>query len=208
MKQDEIKKLEDTHNSLTKDALKQAQSGASMKKVQHNLKIAKSVRKRVEDLKQQVQSDQLQLQNVKNQEEIAQAMPFKKDQPKDAHVNVQHIPSVQDSSTGTRHTGEVLGTFLATGQQNMMVAKSTKKAHGKAYHDQLEIAEKQILEAEGDMKKVTQDVTQFQTKINLSLAQMMQKFNSGVKALEQAKQEDAEESAASKQDSKQEKNLS
>lgn len=33
MKQDEIKKLEDTHNSLTKDALKQAQSGASMKKV-------------------------------------------------------------------------------------------------------------------------------------------------------------------------------
>lgn len=71
MKQDEIKKLEDTHNSLTKDALKQAQSGASMKKVQHNLKIAKSVRKRVEDLKQQVASDQMQLQNVKNVEQIA-----------------------------------------------------------------------------------------------------------------------------------------
>jgi hypothetical protein len=51
-------------------------------------------------------------------------MPFKKDQPKDAHLNVQHIPSVQDSSTGTRHSGEILGSFLATGQQNMMIAKS------------------------------------------------------------------------------------
>lgn len=52
MKQDEIKKLEETHNSLTKDAYKQAKSGASMKRVNHNLKIAKSVAKRVEDLKQ------------------------------------------------------------------------------------------------------------------------------------------------------------
>ena len=33
LKEDEIKKLEDTHNSLTKDAAKQAKSGASMKKV-------------------------------------------------------------------------------------------------------------------------------------------------------------------------------
>jgi hypothetical protein len=33
LKQDEIRKLEDTHNELTKDALKQAKSGASMKKV-------------------------------------------------------------------------------------------------------------------------------------------------------------------------------
>lgn len=51
MKQDEIKNLEQTHNSLTKDAIKQAKSGASMKKVKHNLKIAQSMRKRVEDLK-------------------------------------------------------------------------------------------------------------------------------------------------------------
>lgn len=58
MKQDEIKKLEETHNSLTKDAYKQAKSGASMKRVNHNLKIAKSVAKRVEDLKQQVKTDQ------------------------------------------------------------------------------------------------------------------------------------------------------
>jgi hypothetical protein len=52
LKKDEIKKLEDTHNSLTLNAAKAAKSGASKKKVEHNLKIAKSVAKRVEDLKQ------------------------------------------------------------------------------------------------------------------------------------------------------------
>jgi hypothetical protein len=52
LKRDEIVKLQDTHQALTKDALKQAKSGASMLKVKHNLKIAKNVAKRVEDLKQ------------------------------------------------------------------------------------------------------------------------------------------------------------
>lgn len=51
LKKEEIRKLEDTHKALTIDALKQAKSGASMKKVAHNLKIAKNVAKRVEDLK-------------------------------------------------------------------------------------------------------------------------------------------------------------
>ena len=61
LKKEEINKLMDTHKSLTTDALKQAKSGASMKRVEHNLQIAKNVAKRVEDLKQQVQSDQKQL---------------------------------------------------------------------------------------------------------------------------------------------------
>lgn len=52
LKKEEIKKLEDTHKALTKDAMVQAKSGASKKRVQHNLKIAKNVAKRVEDLKQ------------------------------------------------------------------------------------------------------------------------------------------------------------
>ena len=51
LKKEEIRKLEETLQALTKDALKQAKVGSSMKKVQHNLKIAKSVAKRVEDLK-------------------------------------------------------------------------------------------------------------------------------------------------------------
>ena len=62
LKKEEIRKLEETHQALTKEAVKQQKIGASMKKVQHNLKIAKNVAKRVEDLKQQVQSDQNQLQ--------------------------------------------------------------------------------------------------------------------------------------------------
>jgi hypothetical protein len=53
-----------------------------MKKVQHNLKIAKTVAKRVEDLKQQVQSDQKQLQPVMNVDELDKVLPFKKDAPK------------------------------------------------------------------------------------------------------------------------------
>jgi hypothetical protein len=80
LKKEEIRKLEDTHQALTKDALKQAKVGASMKKVQHNLKIAKSVAKRVEDLKQQVQSDTNQLQKITNVAELDQNLPFKKEQ--------------------------------------------------------------------------------------------------------------------------------
>jgi uncharacterized protein YaaN involved in tellurite resistance len=48
-----------------------------MKKVQHNLKIAKNVAKRVEDLKQQIQTDQQQLVPVKNEAEINKNLPFK-----------------------------------------------------------------------------------------------------------------------------------
>lgn len=66
LKKEEIKKLLDTHKALTQDAVKQAKTGASMKRVQHNLLIAKSVAKRVEDLKQQVVSDQRQLQKISN----------------------------------------------------------------------------------------------------------------------------------------------
>jgi hypothetical protein len=51
LKKEEIKKLEDTHKALTKDALTKAKLGGSKKYVKHNLKIAKSVAKRVEDLK-------------------------------------------------------------------------------------------------------------------------------------------------------------
>lgn len=65
-----------------------------MKKVQHNLKIAKNVAKRVEDLKQQVQSDQNQLQQVKNAAELEPLLPFKETAPKNHHADVKHIPSI------------------------------------------------------------------------------------------------------------------
>lgn len=50
-----------------------------MKKIKHNLKIAKSVAKRVEDLKQQVNSDKNQLQPIKNAEEVDKMLPFKQE---------------------------------------------------------------------------------------------------------------------------------
>jgi hypothetical protein len=37
LKREEIKKLMDTHTALTQDAVKQAKTGASAKRVQHNL---------------------------------------------------------------------------------------------------------------------------------------------------------------------------
>ena len=130
LKQDEIKKLEDTHKELTKDALKQAQSGASMKKVNHNLKIAKTVAKRVEDLKQQVQSDKQQLQSVSNADKVDQNLPFKKViEQSQAAAEVKHIPSVQDSSTGSRHSPDILGMLVGTKEKNMNV----KKKHSKKY---------------------------------------------------------------------------
>ena len=129
LKKEEIRKLEDTHQALTKDAVIQAKSGASMKKVQHNLKIAKSVAQRVQDLKQQVDSDQKQLQQVKNQDEIDLMLPFKKDTPTIHHDDVKNIPSVQNSGTGERHSPEILGNFLATKAEGMTI--KSKKKHTK-----------------------------------------------------------------------------
>lgn len=116
-------------------------------------------------------------------------MPFKKDEPVNAHKDVQHIPSVQDSSTGSRHNPNVQGSFLATGQQNMVVLKKKQKAR----HDQIEQAERKILEAEENMKKITQEVSSFQNKISAQLSQMMTSFNAGIKVLEKAKMEDSDD---------------
>jgi type IV secretory pathway VirD2 relaxase len=74
----------------------------------------------------------------------------------------------------------------------MIIQKQQKMVHTKAYHDQIDQAEKQILEAEDNMKKMTQQVSSFQSEINASLGQMMSQFNAGVKTLQKAKSEDAE----------------
>lgn len=178
LKKEEIRKLEDTHQALTKDAIKQAKSGASMKKVQHNLKIAKSVAKRVEDLKQQVQSDQQQLQTVKNANELDQILPFKKDTPTDKHEDVGNIPSVQDSSTGQRHEPEILGTLLATKSQ-VNLSSISKKKHSKRYMADIEKAKKQIKEAEEGMKKMDVEVKEFHNHMAKSMQNLMKAFTEG-----------------------------
>jgi hypothetical protein len=52
---------------------------------------------------------------------------------------VKTIPSVQDSSTGARHSSDILGNFLATDQQGMTVKK---KKHSKKYYQDIEKAKK------------------------------------------------------------------
>lgn len=123
-----------------------------MKKVQHNLKIAKSVAKRVEDLKQQVQSDTNQLQKITNVAELDQNLPFKKSEKQQSHQNVGRIPSVKDSGTGVRHGLNVQGTLLGTASENMNVRQKQKKhSNGKQqkysskYYEDIDKARKQIL---------------------------------------------------------------
>ena len=127
LKKEEINKLMETHQALTKDAVQQAKSGASMKRVEHNLQIAKNVAKRVEDLKQQVASDQNQLEKIPNPAELDKILPFKKDEAQASHENVGNIPSIQDSSTGERHNNELSGNLVATKSQGMELEENNLK---------------------------------------------------------------------------------
>ena len=190
LKKEEIRKLEDTHQALTKDAVIQAKSGASMKKVQHNLKIAKSVAQRVQDLKQQVDSDQKQLQQVTNLDEIQHQLPFKKDTPTIHHDDVKNIPSVQDSSTGARHSPNILGNFLATKQEGMTIKKKGKKKHTKKYYEDIQNAKNQIKVAEQGMKSMDSEVKEFHNHMAESMSGLMKAFNDGFAALDKAKKEE------------------
>lgn len=60
-------------------------------------------------------------------------LPFKKDAPINQHSDVQNIPSIQDSSTGERHSPEILGNLLATKSQGMNLSKNKHKNHSKIY---------------------------------------------------------------------------
>jgi len=50
-------------------------------------------------------------------------LPFKKDEAQASHEDVAHIPSIQDSSTGERHSSDLLGNLVATKSQGMEVAE-------------------------------------------------------------------------------------
>lgn len=127
-----------------------------MKRVQHNLQIAKSVAKRVEDLKQQVVSDQRQLQKISNPAQLDQILPFKKDEANtEQQESVGNIPSVKDSSTGERHSSDLLGNLVATKAQGMEAAeegvasaaeiklrKKKRAEHRKAYSREMKKAHK------------------------------------------------------------------
>lgn len=83
------------------------------------------------------------MQQVKNAAELEPLLPFKETAPKNHHADVKHIPSIQDSSTGARHSPDILGNFLATKSQNMNVIekkKSKKKKHTKKYYEDIDKA--------------------------------------------------------------------
>lgn len=170
-----------------------------MKKVQHNLKIAKTVAKRVEDLKQQVKSDQQQLQSVQNEDELKKQLPFKKDEPEKQHSNVGNIPSVQDSSTGSRHSPDIMGNLVATKSQISM--KGKKKKHSKKYYADIEKAKSQIKQAETGMQNMDKEVKQFHNHMALSMSTLMKTFTDGFAALDKAKQDEKilEEQGATEQ---------
>jgi len=66
-------------------------------------------------------------------------LPFKKDTSTNSHQDVGNIPSVQDSSTGIRHSPDILGTLLATKSQLNL---SNGKKHSKKYQEDIEHAKK------------------------------------------------------------------
>jgi hypothetical protein len=45
---------------------------------------------------------------------LDQVLPFKKDNAKNKYANVKHIPSIQNSSTGSRHSPDILGQLVGT----------------------------------------------------------------------------------------------
>jgi 1,4-alpha-glucan branching enzyme len=107
---------------------------------------------------------------------------------------VKNIPSVQDSSTGARHSPAILGNFLATKAEGMTV-KSKKKKHTKKYYEDIQKAKDQIKVAEQGMKQMDQEVKDFHNHMANSMSGLMKAFNDGFAALDKAKKEEVPEGA-------------
>jgi hypothetical protein len=120
-------------------------------------------------------------------DEIEPLLPFKKDTPQIHHDDVKNIPSVQDSSTGARHSPNILGNFLATKSD---VKLPHKKKHTKKYYDDIKKAKDQIKVAEEGMKKMDSEVKEFHNHMANSMSGLMKAFNDGFAALDKAKKEE------------------
>lgn len=86
-----------------------------------------------------------------NVDELDKTLPFKKDAPKNQHQDVKHIPSTKNSSTGERHSPDILGQLVGTKEKNMVVKE---KKHSKKFLKDIAAAKKTIKEAEDNMKKM------------------------------------------------------
>ena len=105
---------------------------------------------------------------------------------------------MQDSSTGTRHSPDILGNLVATKEQNMETSKQHKH-HSKNFKENVEKAKKQIKEAEEGMKKMDDEVKDFHSRMTNSMAQLMKTFSEGFAALDKAKKDDPDQPAKPQQ---------
>jgi Asp/Glu/hydantoin racemase len=107
---------------------------------------------------------------------------------------VKNVPSIQDSSTGARHSPDILGSYLATKSQGMNVLdkkhSKKKKKHTQKYYKDIEKARNQIKTAEDSMKKMDGEVKEFHNHMAHSMSGLMQAFNDGFAALDKAKKEE------------------
>lgn len=119
-------------------------------------------------------------------------LPFKKDSPTNHHKDVGNIPSVQDSSTGVRHTllDQQQGQLLGTKEKNMNLKKKKIKNHSKKYYEDIDHAKLQIKNAEKDMKKMDTEVKEFHNHMANSMQLLMKAFTDGFTALEKAKRDE------------------
>jgi hypothetical protein len=131
-------------------------------------------------------------------DEIEPLLPFKKDTPTIHHDDVKNIPSVQDSSTGARHSQNVLGNFLAINSQGMTLKH--EKKHTKKYYEDIQKAKNQIKVAEKGMKQMDTEVKDFHNHMANSMSGLMKAFNDGFAALDKAKKEEVNKEQTGKKD--------
>ena len=108
-----------------------------------------------------------------NVDELDKVLPFKKDAPKNTHSDVKHIPSIQNSSTGDRHSPDILGQLVATKEKGMNIKE---KKHSKKFLKDIAKAKETIKEAEDNMKNMDQEVKEFHKHMALSMSKLMQTF--------------------------------
>jgi len=108
-----------------------------------------------------------------NVDELDKVLPFKKDAPKNHYSEVKHIPSIQNSSTGDRHSPDILGQLVGTKEKNMVVHE---KKHSKTFLKDIAAAKNTIKEAEDNMKKMDSEVKDFHKHMALSMSKLMQTF--------------------------------
>lgn len=117
-------------------------------------------------------------------------MPFKKDESTNEHQVVSHIPSVQDSSTGQRHSMDLLGNLVGTHQQGMDVADSkliALETKTPKISKSVAAAEGQLKQAQDMFKTMQEEQVRFQQKQAEEMGAIQALFEKGFAQIDLAK---------------------